>query len=182
MSTSYDNSKFQIRPSFNLTSHASVEDICSRFKVILLTKNGDFSGKVRHGYISLFPAPHNSHYWSPHLSVIVEEDEDDPNQTVLRGLYGPAPNVWTMFVFFYAIIALATVIISVIGLANRSLGESSAILWALPVLLLILISIYATSYFGQRKGHEQIEIIDEFFMTIFADINKNTHRSNTIKT
>ena len=172
MSSSYYKSEFQIRPKFTLASHVSVEDICSRFKIILLTKSGDFSGKVRHGYISLFPAPHNSHYWSPHLSVTVEKNEDNPNITLLHGLYGPAPSVWTMFVFFYAILALVTVIVSVIGFANISIGESGNILWALPFLVILLLSIYAVTYFGQRKGHEQIDIIDEFFMTIMDDINK----------
>jgi len=70
--------------------------------------------------------------------------------------------------------ALAIVIITVIGLANRSIGESSSILWALPLLFILAASIFATSYFGQRKGHDQIEIIDEFFMTIYDDINKRT--------
>lgn len=172
MSTSINPSEFHIRPRFALTSHASVDQVCSRYKVILMTKSGGFSGKVRHGYISLFPAEDNRHYWSPHLSVIVEEDEENPNLTVLLGLYGPAPSVWTMFVFVYAIIALATIIISVIGFANMSIGESGSILWALPMLVILLLSIYATSYFGQRKGHDQIRIIDEFFMTILEDINK----------
>ena len=174
MSTSYDQSSFQIRPRFTLTSHASVAEICSRYKAILITKQGPFAGKVRHGYISVYPSEDQRHYWSPHLSITIESDEDNPDTTILRGLYGSAPSVWTMFVFFYAIMALAIVIITVIGLANRSIGESSSILWALPLLFILAASIFATSYFGQRKGHDQIEIIDEFFMTIYDDINKRT--------
>ena len=178
MSTSIHPSKFHIRPRFTLKSNASVDNICSRYKVILMTKNQVLSGKVRHGYISVFPSSDHMHYWSPHLSVTLEQDEENPNQTVIRGLYGPTPAVWTMFVFIYAIIALATVIIFIIGFANMSIGESGRILWALPILIILLLSIYATSYYGQRKAHDQIEIIDDFFMTIFEGINKKKSSSN----
>lgn len=172
MFISNPKTEFNIRPRFTLYSSATVESICSRYKVILMTQNGSFEGKVRHGYISIFPSTHHKHYWSPHLSVTVEVDEDNSNQTILRGLYGPAPGVWTLFIFIYAIIALATVIISVIGLANITLGESGSILWLLPILISLLLSIFATSYFGQRKGRSQTKTINDFFMTILEDINK----------
>lgn len=172
MASLIEKPEFQIRPRFTLTSKASIESICARYKTILLTKQAPFQGKVRHGYISIVPSIEHQHYWSPHLSVTVEEDEDDPTITLLKGLYGPSPAVWTMFVFFYAIIAVATVIIAVIGFASMSIGESYSILWALPVLIILFLSLYLTSYFGQLKGHSQIEIIDEFFMNVYEDINK----------
>ncbi len=172
MAKSIEKKEFQIRPRFTLSSKASVETICSRYKTILLTKQAPFLGKVRHGYISIVPSIEHQHYWSPHLSVTIEQDEENPEITLLKGLYGPSPSVWTMFVFFYAIIALATVIIAVIGMANMTIGESSSILWALPFLVIIFLSLYLTSYFGQRKGHDQIKNIDDFFMTILDDINR----------
>lgn len=172
MSTANDKKEFGIRPRFTLTSNASIESICSRYKAILITKQKPFEGKVRHGYISVIPADDRRHYWSPHLSVTVEQSEDDENITLLKGLYGPAPAVWTMFVFFYAIIALATVIVAVIGFANMSIDESGKILWALPFFIILFLSIYATSYYGQLKGKDQIKEIDDFFLTILDDINR----------
>lgn len=166
--------EFKIRPRFVMYSHATVDDICSRYKVILKTKGTPFTGKVRQGYISIFPNEDHHHYWSPHLSVIVEQDEENSDQTILRGLYGPSPAVWTMFVFIYAIFVLAFIIVTVIGLANKSIGESTMILWALPLLAILYLSIYATSYFGQRKGRQQLKIIDSFFMMVLDDINRMT--------
>lgn len=163
----------EIRPRFILTSKASVETICGRYKAILLTKQRPFSGKVRHGYISIIPSEEYRHYWSPHLSITVEPCEEDESLTLLKGLYGPSPSVWTMFVFIYAIVALTTVIITVIGLANISIDESGQILWALPFLVILFLSIYATSYLGQSKGKDQIKEIDEFFVTILSDINNS---------
>lgn len=171
MSSATNRKEFGIRPRFTLTSKSSVESICSRYKAILLTKQKPFEGKVRHGYISIIPSEEHRHYWSPHLSIIVEKSEENEKVILLKGLYGPAPAVWTMFIFFYAIIALATVIIAVIGFANMSIGESGKILWALPFLIIIFLSIYATSYYGQQKGKDQIKMMDDFFLTIYNDIN-----------
>ena len=172
MSTIKDTKVPEIRPRFTLTSNASIEAICSRYKAILITKQKPFEGKVRHGYISIIPTEVQRHYWSPHLSIVVEQSEEDENVTLLKGLYGPSPSVWTMFVFFYAIITLVTVIVTIIGFANLSIDESGKILWALPFLIILILSIYVTSYFGQLKGKDQIEEINHFFLTILEDINR----------
>ena len=96
----------------------------------------------------------------------MEPSDSDSVKTDLSVLYGPAPNVWTMFVFFYAIIALLIVIAGVIGLANRSIGESGVVLWAIPVLVLIFASMYGVSYIGQKKGHDQVEGIYHFMKSV----------------
>jgi hypothetical protein len=74
-------------------------------------------------------------------------------------------------VFLYAIIGLSIVIASVIGFANRSIGESGGILWTIPVLVLIFVSMYSVSYFGQKKGHDQVEGIYRFLRGEIEDCN-----------
>lgn len=159
---------FHIRPRFTVLSHESVEEVYHRFKTALSDKEAPFQGKVRLGYVSIYPKLEDHHYWSPHLSVIIEPEDENPEVTMLRGLYGPSPAVWTMFVFIYAIMALALVIVTVIGFANMSIDEPGTILWAVPVLLFLLASIYLTSHFGQQKGHGQIEAIDSWFDSIMS--------------
>lgn len=164
---------FHIRPRFTLVSKHSVEDLHDRFKAALIKPNATLDGKVRLGYLSLYPKAEDHHYWSPHLSVTIEPDEDDHSLTLLRGLYGPSPAVWTMFVFIYGVIALSIVVVTVIGLANISIDESATILWLVPILLLLFLSFYMASYYGQRKGHQQIEEIDEWFEYVLRSTAKN---------
>ena len=157
------SSNFHIRPRFTIVSDHSVGELHQKFKTALHDPNAPFDGKVRIGYTSIYPKLADHHYWSPHLSITIEPDEDDHSKTLLRGLYGPSPAVWTMFIFIYSVIALALVIVTVIGFANLSIDESGAVLWAVPVLVLLFLTSYMTSYFGQQKGHAQIEAIDEWF-------------------
>lgn len=154
--------EFRIRPRFETTSNKSVEEISRKMKQMLDDENAPCEGKVRMGYIALNPKEEDCHYWSPHLSVTIEETEDDETVSIIRGLYGPSPGVWTMFVFFYSIIGLSLLIVMVIGFANRSIGESCTILWLIPFLVVAFLSLYIASYFGQKKGHDQVEILHNY--------------------
>ena len=161
-----DPQAFHLRPRFTLTSELSIDEICQQFNDQFTVKSTDYAGKVRTGYVSVYPKPEHKHYWSPHFSLSMEPSEDNHSQTIISGIYGPAPEAWTMFVFFYAILGLSLVIVTVIGFANRSIGESSVILWAIPVLALLIASMYSVSYFGQKKGHDQVEGIYRFLTRI----------------
>jgi hypothetical protein len=67
-----------------------------------------------------------------------------------------------MFVFIYALIGFSAVVVAVIGFSQRSLGMSAKILWLVPILAVLFGSIYATSHFGQRLGHDQMDILHDF--------------------
>jgi hypothetical protein len=161
--------KIHVRPRFTLISELTVEELFDKSKAAVNDKEAEFTGQVRIGYLSIYPKAEDHHYWSPHLSITIEPDEEDHEKTMLSGLYGPSPAVWTMFVFIYGGIAMASLIISIIGFANLSLGEPAEILWTLPLLLLLLVSIYVTSYFGAQKGHSQIEAIDVWFRKVILN-------------
>ena len=177
MHVATDPQAFHVRPRFSLVSDKSVDEICTLFRVELDNPNAKYNGHVRNGYVSIYPNKEEKHYWSPHLSISLEASEIIPEKTNISGLYGPSPEVWTMFVFFYAIIGLALVIITIIGFANRSVGESGAVLWMIPILLLAFISMFAVSYFGQKKGHKQVKELYQFMESILyndAPMENNT--------
>lgn len=162
MNSPTDPKAFHLRPRFTILSDRSIDELCDMFRDQLQKPDTAYSGKVRSGFVSLYPKSEDRHYWSPHFSLSMEASEVEEGKTLISGIYGPSPEVWTMFVFFYAITGLSIVIASVIGFANRSIGESGAILWLVPVLVLIFASMYSVSYFGQKKGHDQVEGIYRF--------------------
>lgn len=162
MSVISQKTGFQIRPRFEIASDYQVDELENIMRKAIKSDEAPCDGKVRFGYVSMFPKEEDHHYWSPHLSVTIEEHPEQEG-SLLRGLYGPSPAVWTMFVFVYGIIALSFVIVLVIGFANLSIDESGAILWIAPFLLGLFASMYLVSSIGQKKGHDQIEDIHHFF-------------------
>jgi hypothetical protein len=148
-----------VRPRFDCETSLSVDEISKRIQSGLDQPDAPCKGRVSSGFISLWLPAEDQHYWSPQLHMTVEESERGSH---IRGLYGPRPSVWTLFVFIYAILGFSTVVVAIIGLSQRSLGLSAGILWLVPVLAILFGSIYATSYFGQRLGHEQMDVLHDF--------------------
>lgn len=152
--------KYQIRPRFEIESTFSMNELSVRLKKAIGNIDAPVKGQVHPTYATLYIARKDQHYWSPRLSLSMDELD---NGCLIRGMYGPHPSIWTMFVFFYALIAFAVLVIAIIGFSNISIGNSGTILWLLPLLLLAFSSLYATSYFGQKKGEDQMKTLQDFF-------------------
>lgn len=151
---------YQIRPRFEIESTLSTNELANRLKKGIGKIDSPVKGQVHPTFATLYIPRKDQHYWSPRLTLSIYETDKG---CTIRGMYGPHPSIWTMFVFFYSIIAFAFLVITIIGFSNRSIGNSGAILWLLPVLLLVFSSLYATSYFGQKKGEHQMKTLQDFF-------------------
>lgn len=149
-----------IRPRIYVETSLSPEEVNQRIRKQLRDDCCLCSGESTTGYAAIYPPEEDQHFWSPQLTITL--DADDQEVTRVRGLYGPKPSVWTMFVFFYAAIGFAVMIISMIGLSYWSLGKPATVLWLVPVLILVFLSLYLVAYFGQRLGHKQMTNIHRF--------------------
>ncbi|WP_428236963.1 hypothetical protein [Gracilimonas sp.] len=155
----------RIRPRIRVQTTMSSEDIHRRIRTLLNSDNAACEGQTTKGFATIYPPQREQHFWSPQLTITVEENEDG---NLVRGLYGPKPSVWTMFVFFYSAIGFATMIILMVGLSLWSLGNPATILWLVPVLLLLFLSLYLVAYFGQKLGHKQMGNIHRFIEECLA--------------
>jgi hypothetical protein len=93
------------------------------------------------------------------LSVEVEAQE---NGTLIRGLLGPRPVVWTLFASFYAFALFAGLVGLIWGLSQWSLGITPFALWIVPVAILLIIIAYGIAYTGQKLGYEQMLLLRGF--------------------
>ncbi|MBO6535943.1 MAG: hypothetical protein JJ966_06935 [Balneolaceae bacterium] len=149
----------RVRPRVRFYSTLSSDEIITEIRRQLRSGVCNCNGQVTKNFATIYPPEEDQHYWSPQLTITIEEDEQG---TLVRGLYGPRPAVWTMFVFFYSIIGFATIIVAMIGLSFRTIGQPAGILWAVPGLILLFLSLYLVAYFGQRFGHKQMTRIHRF--------------------
>lgn len=119
-------------------------------------------GKLVGNHIILDIIEEKSHYWSPHLNFRIEDDEYNEGQTIVAGLIGPKPAVWTMFMFFYFSIGIIGFIISCYGVPRLMLGEYTHTVWAFPISFLVMLTAYKAGKYGEKKGAEQVEILKQF--------------------
>jgi hypothetical protein len=150
---------YEIRPRFKKETTLSLDELTVKIQAGLDSENAPCVGHVYSGYAKLHLPQNERHYWSPQLNLSFETVD---NTTILRGLYGPRPTVWTMFIFFYALIAFITVVILVIGLSYWTLGKSTTILWVVPLLVIVFGSLYFVAYSGQKLGYDQMVTLHHF--------------------
>ena len=156
---------YRVRPRFEIETTLSMEDLMAKLKAALQAKDAPCKGQVNQGYATFYFPKEAQHYWSPQLNITFEEND---NGCLIRGLYGPRPAVWTMFIFFYGMIAFAIVVIAVIGYSNFSLGNSAAIFYWIPVLIVVFLSLYFVAFTGQKMGHDEMLILQGFMEEVLS--------------
>ncbi len=152
-------SNVEIRPRFQRESLLSKEEVLQRFEAALERRDQPVRGLIVDHHVTLKIPAEEQHFWSPQLGLEVEETE---NGSLIRGLYGPRPSVWLMFVFFYAFLGFISVIIAIIGFSEWSLGLPGRILWLLPAFAFITVMIYLSARAGQRLGHDEVIRLQKF--------------------
>ena len=143
------------RPRFEIQTEVSALEVAQAVKNELANQTA-IAGRIRSDFIHLHHRSDLMEIWSPHMTATLEEDL---GHCLIRGHYGPAPGLWTLFVFGYTALGLAAMIVGIIGFANKSLGEPHWILWLLPPIFLGMIGMYLISRFGQQKSSHQIKEI-----------------------
>jgi hypothetical protein len=153
---------FSFRPSFEITSVKTMTEVIQRVKDHLKHDIHHLEGEGMQDHITIRVRASHRHYWSPQLSVLMHDDEKE-NTISIRGVYGPMPNVWTLFTISYLAIGTLSLFISIIGFSQQALGQEAPVLWVLPVLAVLAIMLYLLGQMGQKLGAAQTYAIHYFF-------------------
>lgn len=152
-------SQIEIRPHHQEELPYSVEETLERIKKGLKEEGETITGTIVGNHVTLRLPKEEQKFWTPELNLDFEPDGEG---TYLRGLCGPRPSVWLMFVFFYFVLGSAIVIIFIIGYSQKNLGLSAGILWLLPILFGMIIAIYLTARAGQKLSRNDMVKLREF--------------------
>lgn len=144
---------FKIRPRFEITITEDPDTIYHKFVEEKKHQKCDCVIDAVPGHIVIKVNQKDRHFWSPQLTLNIEENGFGSK---INGLYGPNGNVWTLFAGSYFACGILITFISIIGFSNRNLGMEAPILWALPFLFGVVILLYIGSQMGQKLGAEQM--------------------------
>lgn len=153
-------SSFRIRPRFQQTISATSAAFQQQVKLQLEKPGARCVGTVIPDFIILKIPEAERHFWSPQLSLSLEEEED--GQMLIRGLYGPNPSVWAIFFFGYAALGILALFAGIIGFSRLSLDLDAPILWLLPVFAGGALALYFGAQTGQKIGAAQMFTLHHF--------------------
>jgi hypothetical protein len=95
-------------------------------------------------------------FWSPYLNL---EVEDEPDGSAIRGRFSPHPNVWTMFMGIYILLAIAALGGFSYGIVQLTLGQSPWAFWVDPASAALFGFVYGATLIGQGLGAEQMYVM-----------------------
>ena len=152
-------STIELRPRFERRSDLAAEDVIQRLEQALTTPGSGVHGVVVHGRVYLSIPKEDQHFWSPQLSL---EFEKEGEETQIKALFGPNPNVWLMFIFFYFFLGFLALVVLIIGGSRWNLGLSAGILWFLPILLGLIALAFFSARAGQKLAKDQMWHLYDF--------------------
>lgn len=149
-----------IRPRFQQRVFTSQGDLLNRFRQALPDAETGIKGAFMEHHLVLRLPTEARHFWSPQLHLEIEPQGEE--ESLVRGLYGPSPTVWLMFVFFYALLGFIAMVVMIMGFSQLNLGLPARILWLLPIIGGIVLMMLLSARAGQRMGREQMELLHLF--------------------
>lgn len=157
------NSDIHLRPRFKMSFEESQQKLIAKFQRNVKNATCKYCVKDIDGHIVIdIPADEN-HFWSPQLHIEIEKI--DENKSIVKGLFGPKPQVWTFFMFIHFAMAFAFIGFFIVAYVKWSLKSdyktALIITLALPILWVIM---YFLGRIGKRRGHKQMDELHGFMM------------------
>lgn len=148
----------RVRPRYRRISSLPSCQVIDEILEGLIAKKG-VAGSTLENHAYLRIPDEDQHYWSPEFHVTVEKLEEG---SLVRGVVGPKPKVWTMFMFFYSAVIVLFFLGTAMGVSQWMLKMDSPMLWSIPACILLWILIVVAAKFGQYKGQKQMERLWQF--------------------
>lgn len=161
------NSEIFLRPRFSIDLLVNENTILKRFENAFKQEDCKLLGKIVDGHIFISVAKSEEHFWSPqlHLEIVAKND----NSSVLKGLFGPKPQVWTLFMFIHFVVGIAFLGFGVLLYTKISLNED----FVYPLVMMIFLPIfwivlYLLGNIGKDKGKKQMTKLHDFMLKVIA--------------
>ena len=157
------NSELFLRPRFSIDLEESYTAVLERFSNEFKKEETAFRGNIVDGHIFISVPKKDEHFWSPQLHL--EAVEVSENVCKLKGLFGPTPQVWTLFMFVHFVVGISFFGFCVLLYTKLSLKESVV----LPVIMIIILPLlwlllYFLGKVGKDTGKSQMKKLHDFMI------------------
>ncbi|OWP77166.1 hypothetical protein BWK62_02025 [Flavobacterium oreochromis] len=127
--------------------------------------------KIRRNHIQFTIGGVKQRYWSPYLTIELEEKEGSRGQaTHIRGLFGPAQTMWTFFIFMHFMVAGIFTVFMMFAISDYMLKKSlisDFIVMGLMVFSWILLYILGRQ--TRENGYGQMNELEQEFLKIIEE-------------
>lgn len=159
------NNEIRLRLRFYKDVPENIESVRDKFEKFKTNKAEECHLKIKHNHIWMNVPEWKREYWSPHLHLELEPTEN--NETHIRGLFGPDPTLWTLFMFLHFMVAGIFIIFSGIAYSNYVLKMPTTMDF---IIMLLMVLVWFLLYFIAKqiryKGNGQMNELEAKFLEI----------------
>ena len=153
-----------LRPRFKMELNQNNQTVLKTFEGFKASQKDFIITRVNDHVFIKMPRE-KQHFWSPELHL--EINEIDETTSMLHGLFGPKPTVWTMFMFFHFIVAGLFFAFGIWAYSNWSLKNDYILQLFVVILMVVLwIGLYIGGRLGKATGKEQMHQLNDFMNKI----------------
>jgi hypothetical protein len=143
-----------MRPTFDTVVPCTKEELIREVSQQLESHEWNWESHDFGGYIELHVPQKQVRYWSPHLSISLEESD---GATAIHGRFAPRQNVWTLVWVSYLAFAFAGLYAILYTVSAWHAGIETFVWLFAPLSVLGVICLYAVSYLGQSWSRDQMD-------------------------
>ncbi len=156
-----------LRPRFKAELNENNETLLKAFDATKKTQSEFVVSRIDDHVFIKFPKE-KQHFWSPQLHL--EINKSSTNTSMLHGLFGPNPTVWTMFMFFHFIVAGLFIAFGIWAYTNWSLKNEYAIQLSLMFLMIIIwVVLYFAGSIGKASSKNEMHHLHDFMNRVLNE-------------
>ncbi len=96
------------------------------------------------------------HTWSPWLTLELRDESADPPSCEVFGRFNPSPGIWTGYMLTSLSLFTIAAIAATWAGAELLMNKPPMALWAIPICVAVLITMWLISAAGQRLAHDEM--------------------------
>ena len=153
--------KIRTRPRFKVYTLLSQEKYEENLKLYLKENSTEFKGNINKEVATISVKTEEDFYYKPYLSLRTEKEE---GKTVVRGVFGPSSEIWTLFVFIYSVLGILWMVFITLWFVGIQI-KIDDYSWGLPVsifILALMLITYLSARYGQMKSKREMALLRRF--------------------
>ncbi len=156
-----------LRPRFTMEFQHPMESLIEIFQASKKNEDGVVVTQVEHHVFLKIPKD-KQHFWSPQLDLEFSSFED--GKTTMRGLFGPKPTVWTMFMFFHFAVASLFIGFGIWAYTNYTLkSDYHYPISLMGCMIMLWFVLYILGRAGKSAGKEEMLHLYRFMRKTLKD-------------
>jgi hypothetical protein len=157
------------RPRFKIIAQMTAEEFSSKLNLHLKNRKKILGGYSNPEISVIRLRQEKEKYWAPQLQIRVETHEEIPDSIVIRGLFGPRPAIWTLFVFSYGFGCGILLTTGLYGWIELALGIGNFWVWTNLLGLILIVGAYLTAKIGQRIARNHMDVLRTFIERVLVE-------------